>query len=53
MEEAIKLGVATLKQVMEEKLNSGNIQLATVTLAGGFQILTKEQVEVVIESLTA
>lgn len=46
--EAEQLVLKTLKQVMEEKLDSKNVQLASVTKEDGFRIyLEKEMTEVV------
>ncbi|KAJ3415810.1 proteasome component pup2 [Chytridiales sp. JEL 0842] len=38
------LALKVLKQVMEEKLNSTNVQVASVTAAEGFRILKEEEV---------
>lgn len=42
--EAEKLSLTILREVMEEKINSVNIQLAKVTPDGGFQIYTEAEV---------
>lgn len=41
----------TLKQVMEEKLDSKNVQLASVTKDKGFRIYTDEEMESVVGRL--
>ena len=41
----------TLKQVMEEKLDSKNVQLASVTKERGFRIYSDEEMSVVVERL--
>ena len=41
----------TLKQVMEEKLDSKNVQLASVTKEKGFRIYTDEQMASVVARL--
>jgi len=51
LEEATKEALSILKQVMEEKLSSTNVEVAQVTKVGGFQMFTKEQVENVIRTL--
>ncbi|KAJ1924677.1 proteasome component pup2, partial [Linderina pennispora] len=45
LEEAETLALKVLKQVMEEKLSSTNVQLAKVTEQTGFQIYTKDELE--------
>ncbi|KRX94809.1 Proteasome subunit alpha type-5, partial [Trichinella pseudospiralis] len=47
---AKKLAISILKQVMEEKITSTNIEIATVTKDSGFEILAKEEVENLIKS---
>jgi 20S proteasome subunit alpha 5 len=51
LEEAELLAIKILKQVMEEKLTSTNIQIATVTKADGFKILPDSHVESIIKKL--
>jgi 20S proteasome subunit alpha 5 len=65
--EAHKLALKVLKQVMEEKLDENNVQLAQVsqspirwrqswwqvTSAGGFEILSEEKLKEVIEAIAA
>jgi 20S proteasome subunit alpha 5 len=53
LEEAEVLVLKTLKQVMEEKLDSKNVQLASVTKEKGFRIYTDEQMASVVERLPA
>jgi 20S proteasome subunit alpha 5 len=43
----------TLKQVMEEKLDSKNVQLASVTKEKGFRIYMDEEMAAVVERLPA
>ena len=43
----------TLKQVMEEKLDSKNVQLASVTKDKGFRIYSDAEMAVVVERLPA
>lgn len=45
------LVLKTLKQVMEEKLDSKNVQLASVTKDAGFKIYTDEEMEQVVGRL--
>ncbi|KAF9292011.1 proteasome component pup2 [Linnemannia elongata] len=49
--EAETLALKVLKQVMEEKLNSTNVQLASVTKDGGFQIYSAEKLQQVVDRL--
>ena len=51
LEEAEVLALKTLKQVMEEKLDSKNVQLASVTKEKGFRIYTDEEMEGVVGRL--
>ena len=41
----------TLKQVMEEKLDSTNVQLASVTKEKGFRIYSDEDMAAVVATL--
>lgn len=43
----------TLKQVMEEKLDHKNVQLASVTKEKGFRIYTDDEMVKVVERLPA
>ena len=51
LEEAETLVLKTLKQVMEEKLDSKNVQLASVTKEKGFRIYSDEEMASVVERL--
>jgi len=51
LSEAEVLVLKTLKQVMEEKLDSKNVQLASVTKEKGFRIYTDEQMAGVVARL--
>ncbi|EGY18831.1 proteasome component PUP2 [Verticillium dahliae VdLs.17] len=53
IEDAETLVLKTLKQVMEEKLDSKNVQLASVTKEKGFRIYTDEEMAAVVERLPA
>lgn len=49
--EAETLVLKTLKQVMEEKLDSKNVQLASVTKDRGFRIYTDQEMAAVVSRL--
>ena len=49
--EAEVLALKTLKQVMEEKLDSKNVQLASVTKQKGFRIYSDPEMEEVVGRL--
>ncbi|KAG0250080.1 proteasome component pup2 [Mortierella polycephala] len=49
--EAETLVLKVLKQVMEEKLNSTNVQLASVTKEAGFSIYSDEKLQLVVDRL--
>jgi len=51
LKEALNMALAILKQVMEEKLNSTNVEVATVTPTGTFHMFTKTEVEEVISNI--
>jgi len=51
LEEAEDLALSTLKQVMEEKISTENIELARVVPDKGFKIATLEEVGVALERL--
>eukprot|EP00003_Mantamonas_plastica_P029134 TRINITY_DN685_c0_g1_i8.p1 TRINITY_DN685_c0_g1~~TRINITY_DN685_c0_g1_i8.p1 ORF type:complete len:264 (+),score=97.22 TRINITY_DN685_c0_g1_i8:470-1261(+) len=52
LEEAKKLAISVLKQVMEEKLTNTNVELGVVTLdSGKFTLLDGEDLESIIERL--
>merc|ERR1711935_198095 len=50
LKEAEELALSTLKQVMEEKISTGNIELARVT-PDGFEIVKDADVATVLERL--
>jgi 20S proteasome subunit alpha 5 len=52
LEEAEELALGTLKQVMEEKINTDNVELARVVPGKGFHIATTEEVGAVLERLS-
>jgi len=51
LEDAEVLTLKTLKQVMEEKLDSKNVQLASITKDKGFHIYNDEQMASVVARL--
>lgn len=51
LEEAETLVLKTLKQVMEEKLDAKNVQLASVTQKDGFRIYGDEEMSTVVARL--
>lgn len=52
LEQAKLLSLKVLKQVMEEKLDFNNVQLAVVSeQTGGYKILNKEELKPVIEEV--
>jgi|UniRef100_A0A7S3V5K9 20S proteasome subunit alpha 5 len=51
MEETEELALSTLKQVMEEKISTENVELARVVEGKGFHIATAEEVGLVLERL--
>lgn len=51
MKEACKSALTILKQVMEEKLNSTNVEMATVTPEKMFHVFSKEELEDVIKDI--
>jgi 20S proteasome subunit alpha 5 len=51
LEECEVLALSTLKQVMEEKIHTDNIELARVTPDKGFHIATQEEVAAVLARL--
>lgn len=48
LEEGQVLALKVLKQVMEEKLDHNNVQLAQVLPSKGFMIMNEEELKVVI-----
>eukprot|EP00525_Craspedostauros_australis_P009490 CAMPEP_0198134194 /NCGR_PEP_ID=MMETSP1442-20131203/59953_1 /TAXON_ID= /ORGANISM="Craspedostauros australis, Strain CCMP3328" /LENGTH=255 /DNA_ID=CAMNT_0043795335 /DNA_START=507 /DNA_END=1274 /DNA_ORIENTATION=+ len=53
LQEAEDLALSTLKQVMEEKISTDNIELARVTPKEGFHIATPAEVATVLERMAA
>uniref|UniRef100_A0A673FNS1 Proteasome subunit alpha type n=1 Tax=Sinocyclocheilus rhinocerous TaxID=307959 RepID=A0A673FNS1_9TELE len=51
LKDAIKSSLTILKQVMEEKLNATNIELATIEPGKTFHMYTKEELEDVIKDI--
>ncbi|KAL4658652.1 proteasome subunit alpha type-5 [Arapaima gigas] len=51
LKEAIKSSLTILKQVMEEKLNATNIELATIEPGKAFHMYSKEELEEVIKDI--
>lgn len=51
LKEAATAALTILKQVMEEKLNSSNVEVMTMTPGELFHMFTKEQVEEVIATI--
>lgn len=51
LDEAIRLAMKVLKQVMEEKMDEKNVEVATVTKEKGFQLLDKEAIAAAIATL--
>ena len=51
LEEAETLALSTLKQVMEEKISTDNVELARVTADQGFHIATAAEVGIALERL--
>lgn len=48
---AENLAVKVLKQVMEEKINATNVQVASVTKTSGFKIYSVEEVQALINRM--
>ena len=51
LKEAMKSALTILKQVMEEKLSSTNVEVAAVTPDQPFHMYSKEQVEDIIKDI--
>jgi len=51
LKEALKEALVILKQVMEEKLSSVNVEVATVTKEKGFHMFSKDEAEEVIKDI--
>jgi 20S proteasome subunit alpha 5 len=49
--EAQLLALKILKQVMEEKLNATNVQIASVPLGGNFKIASEAEIQALIGQL--
>uniref|UniRef100_A0A7S1BBX2 Proteasome endopeptidase complex n=1 Tax=Corethron hystrix TaxID=216773 RepID=A0A7S1BBX2_9STRA len=52
LEEAEELALSTLKQVMEEKITTTNVELARVTSDKGYHLASNEDVGAVLERLS-
>lgn len=53
LNQAITSVLTILKQVMEDKLSSANVEVATVTQADGYKFYTKEEIDEAIKSVPA
>ena len=53
LKEALSLALKVLKQVMEEKVDDSNVEVATVTAADGYQICGKEQLTAILADIAA
>jgi len=51
LNEASVTALSILKQVMEEKLNSTNVELCTVTEADKFKMYSKDEIEAIIKEI--
>ncbi len=51
MKEAIKSSMTILKQVMEEKLNDTNVEVATINKEDGFQLISGAQLQSIIKEI--
>lgn len=51
LSDALKLALVVLKQVMEEKLNSTNVEVASVTPDQGYHMFSRTEVEEVITGI--
>lgn len=51
LKEACKSALTILKQVMEEKLNATNVELATATPDRKFRMFTKEEIETLVQEI--
>merc|ERR1711899_146443 len=52
LKEAIKSSMTILKQVMEEKLNESNVEVATVTKEHGFKLIKGAELQSYISDLS-
>ncbi len=48
LEEAEVLGLSVLKQVMKEKINDHNVEVASVTIDKGFRIYSIDEVKQIV-----
>ena len=51
LQEALKVSLTVLKQVMEEKVSGTNVEVAAVTKEKGFHRYPQAQVEAIIAEL--
>jgi 20S proteasome subunit alpha 5 len=51
LKEAISLSLKVLKAVIEEKINAGNVQVATITKEEGYKLLPEESLVDLIAAL--
>eukprot|EP00052_Salpingoeca_macrocollata_P001605 m.26515 g.26515 ORF g.26515 m.26515 type:complete len:249 (+) comp11526_c0_seq1:97-843(+) len=51
--QAETLALQALKQVMEEKISAGNVEVASVKVEGKFYVYKKEEVQTILDRLTA
>jgi len=51
MKEALKSAMTILKQVMEERLDASNVEVASVTQEQGYHFHTKEEVEEILKEV--
>ncbi|KAK2705880.1 proteasome subunit alpha type-5-like [Artemia franciscana] len=51
MKEALKSALTILKQVMEERLDASNVEVASVTQEQGYHFHTKEEVEEILKEV--
>ncbi len=52
LKEATKSSMTILKQVMEEKLNETNVEVATITKDKGFQLISGQDLQAIIKELS-
>ena len=52
LEDAAKVSLKVFKQVMEEKLNHTNVQIACVTADKGYHVYSEEAVKNILDTLT-
>lgn len=51
LQEALKIALTVLKQVMEEKVSGSNVEVAVVTPEKGFHRYPQNEVEAIITEL--